>query len=164
MKRLFLMRHAKSSWKDPSLSDIDRPLNKRGRHDAPLMAALFEEKGVAPDIIVTSEAKRAYDTARIVAEKLKSPVTIDKRLYGADVMTLYEVAEEMFRVYDNVMLVGHNPTMSLACSIFCNHPLEEDMPTAALVGIAFETDRDFKKRSGKRFIYLTPKKDLDAYS
>jgi len=70
MKTLLLIRHAKSSWENPYLSDFDRPLNKRGKHDAPLMGGILKEKNMIPDTIYSSPAVRALETAKKVAEKL----------------------------------------------------------------------------------------------
>ena len=73
MKKLFLVRHAKSSWADPSLADLDRPLNKRGLRDAPFMAKLLKGRGVQPDRILSSPANRAFTTASYFAEALDIP-------------------------------------------------------------------------------------------
>ena len=70
-KKLYIIRHAKSSWSDMSLDDFDRPLNKRGKANAPVMGTRFKNKGVKPDIIISSPAKRAISTAKIIAKKVK---------------------------------------------------------------------------------------------
>ncbi|MBK8473109.1 MAG: histidine phosphatase family protein [Sphingobacteriales bacterium] len=69
MKRLVLIRHAKSSWDDGAISDFDRPLNARGQHDAPRMGAWLREKGITPDLIYSSPAQRALSTARLIAHE-----------------------------------------------------------------------------------------------
>lgn len=74
MKRLTLVRHAKSSWKDPSLDDFDRPLNQRGERDAPVMGRRLKARGARPSLILTSPAKRAKRTARLIAEAIGYPV------------------------------------------------------------------------------------------
>jgi len=83
MKRLYLLRHAKSSWKDLTLSDFDRPLNKRGKRDAPLIAKKLKEKGIRPDIIISSPAKRARKTAKIFAKTLHVALKTEEKLYEA---------------------------------------------------------------------------------
>ena len=69
MKTLLILRHAKSSWKDPALADHDRPLNKRGKSDAPRMGALMRQLGLIPELILSSTAKRAYITAEAAADE-----------------------------------------------------------------------------------------------
>jgi len=84
MKTLYLARHAKSSWKHPELSDIERPLNKRGKRDAPYIGNLLKEKGVKPDIVISSPAVRAKKTALAIAEIIeypKSKIIIDENIY-----------------------------------------------------------------------------------
>ena len=91
MKRLYLVRHAKSSWKDPDLDDFDRPLNKRGKRDAPLMGQKLRQADVRPDLIVSSPAKRAAKTAKIMAGQIEYPVKKiiwDESLYAAGIVTL----------------------------------------------------------------------------
>ena len=73
MKNLLLIRHAKSSWDDPLLSDQERPLNKRGKRDAPAMGLMLKEKGLHPDLILSSPAKRALKTAKLIAEAIDYP-------------------------------------------------------------------------------------------
>ena len=92
---LILVRHAKSSWKEPYTSDFDRPLNGRGKKDAPVMAERLAEAGAAPDIIVTSPARRARKTARIIARGLDYPrknVREEPRIYEADSLTRHPCA------------------------------------------------------------------------
>ncbi len=86
MKHLFLIRHAKSSWDHAELSDFDRPLNKRGKRDAPMMGRRLAKRGVNPDLILSSPAKRALKTARIIGSEIGSPkgdIHTDKRIYEA---------------------------------------------------------------------------------
>ena len=85
MKTLFLLRHAKSSWKEAELSDFDRPLNERGRRAAPFMGRLLRERGFAPELIISSTAKRARKTARLLTEgaQYEVPVIFDDRIYEA---------------------------------------------------------------------------------
>ncbi len=163
MKRLYLLRHAKSSWKELSLSDKKRPLNKRGKHDAPLMAELFAHEGIRPDIILSSDAKRAYDTARIVADRLDVPLKQQPHLYEADLSALTRIVEEAFARYDDVMIVGHNPTLTFAVDRWSDLSIA-NLPTAGLVGIRFDSVEAFADGKGIAFCHLTPKKDLAAYS
>lgn len=110
MMHLLLMRHAKSSWDDPSLADHDRPLNRRGRKTAPKMAEALEGRELLPDRIVTSGALRALETARIIGEVagIEPEVREDLYLAGPDVWR--KVLHEQPRS-KCLLLVGHNPGM-----------------------------------------------------
>jgi phosphohistidine phosphatase len=111
MKTLLLMRHAKSSWKDDSLADYDRPLNKRGRRDAPRMGRLIREEGLTPDAILCSGALRARMTAESVADQcgFEGEITILEELYASDPETLLEAINPLPEDYASVLLVAHNP-------------------------------------------------------
>ncbi|MGB7661527.1 MAG: histidine phosphatase family protein [Nitrososphaeraceae archaeon] len=86
MKTLLIMRHAKSSWKEQDLPDYDRPLNKRGKNDAPRMGKLLKDEDLVPDLIMSSTAVRAKKTAELVAKtrKYKGKIVLDRSLYGAE--------------------------------------------------------------------------------
>ncbi len=112
MKRLFLARHGKSDWSRPTLDDFDRPLNKRGRHDAPRMGKHLAGLGLLPDIIVTSPARRARETADALAHAMHMPIDKlreDGRIYAASVSVLLEVIHGWDETWNSVMMVGHNP-------------------------------------------------------
>jgi phosphohistidine phosphatase len=135
MKTLLIMRHAKSSWNFPELSDYDRPLNGRGNRDAPRMGKHLGQEGLVPDRILTSSAKRARKTARKVAKasgytgKVKELDALYDTTLGAYFKTLQVLPEK----YQRVMVVGHNPTMEQLVSHLTGHITR--MPTAALVHI-----------------------------
>jgi phosphohistidine phosphatase len=112
VKRLTLVRHAKSSWKDPSRADFDRPLNKRGKQDAPKMGKRLADRDFIPDVIVTSPAKRAWKTARAIAEEIDYPVDEierEDRIYEAGLPTLVDLVRSFDDSLEHVMIVGHNP-------------------------------------------------------
>jgi phosphohistidine phosphatase len=111
MKTLLLMRHAKSSWKDAELSDFDRPLNKRGKNDAPLMGKFLRKKDLTPDIILSSAAKRASKTAEAVAEglKYKEEIIFLENFYLAEPFTYIEEINQVDNDHDIVLVIGHNP-------------------------------------------------------
>lgn len=138
MKRLFLLRHAKSSWAQPDLADFDRPLNERGRRVAPLMGALMRRERFSPDAIVSSPAARAKATAEMVREAggLRAEITFDERIYEASPARLREVAAEMNDGHQSVMLVGHNPGMEGIVRYLTGEI--QPMPTAALAVIDLE--------------------------
>ncbi len=114
-KVLYLVRHAKSSWNDASLSDMQRPLNKRGRRSAPEMGMRMVAQGHRPDLIISSPAKRARLTARKIARELgfdKSDIETDADLYFAGIRSMLNVLEVLDDDYQKVMIVGHNPSMT----------------------------------------------------
>jgi phosphohistidine phosphatase len=117
-KTLILVRHAKSSWADPHLTDHDRPLNKRGTDDAPKMARRLEKRGDRPDAIVTSSALRAVQTAQAFASRLEmasDAVVVEPKIYGAGVDELIELIRSFNEDLRSVLVVGHNPTFSELC-------------------------------------------------
>ena len=116
MKRLYLVRHGKSSWKDPDLPDMERPLNKRGKRDAPRMGKRLNTRGIEVDGILSSPAKRALRTARLIAREIGFPVktiVVDEAVYTGDVSELLEVVRDMDASLDKVMLFGHNPALTM---------------------------------------------------
>lgn len=140
MKTLILARHAKSSWKQPDLSDHDRPLNKRGRLDAPRMAAYLTAHYAPPQRIVSSTAERAASTARLLAKGLGYfPDEIDHlpRLYLANAPTLLAVARGLPAELDTVMLVAHNPGMTDFVNALCDAGLD-NLPTCGVARIGFD--------------------------
>jgi phosphohistidine phosphatase len=140
MKTLLLLRHAKSSWKDDSLSDHDRPLNKRGQDDAPRMGMLLRKEGMLPDLILCSTAKRARDTLKLVNEALGYNGEIEHRedLYafesGAYLKALLGLSDE----HDLVMVVGHNPSMEEILTGLTGE--YQPFPTAALAELELPID------------------------
>lgn len=135
MKTLLILRHAKSSWKYPELSDYDRPLNSRGKRDAPRMGKYLRQQDLIPDRILTSSAKRARKTANKVAKSCGYTGKVKKieAFYDAVPGVYFEVLQALPDKYQRVMVVGHNPTMER----LVNHLTEqiERMPTAALAHI-----------------------------
>lgn len=114
-KTLILVRHAKSSWAEAGLSDHDRPLNERGKRDAPFMARRMAESGLTIDQIVSSPANRALTTARHYADALGIPhsdIQVAPSIYEADVRELMEVINRLDDSKNTVLLFGHNPGFS----------------------------------------------------
>ena len=115
MKTLVLVRHAKSAWGDPTLADHDRPLNARGRRDAPGMGRRIRERGIAPDAIISSTAVRARSTAEAIAEQVGAApgiLTLDERLYGSSPDTILDVITELDDDLTTAVVVAHDPGMS----------------------------------------------------
>ena len=135
MKTLLIMRHAKSSWNYPELSDYDRPLNKRGKRDAPRMGEHLRQEGLVPDRILSSSAKRARSTARRVAKAAGYTRKVKKldALYDSVLGAYYKTLQVLPDTYQSVMVVGHNPTMEELVSHLSGRITW--MPTAALAHI-----------------------------
>ena len=134
MKRLYLVRHAKSSWKDPELDDFDRPLNKRGKRDAPFMGQRLREANVRPDLIISSPAKRAAKTAKIIAAQIEYPLKKIKwteSLYAAGALTLLGILREIGDSVEQAMLVGHNPGLTLLAELLTSEAID-NIPTSGV--------------------------------
>ena len=141
MKTLLVLRHAKSSWNDPALDDHERPLNKRGRRDAPRMGELVREYGLIPDVVISSDAVRARLTAEAVAEAARyaGEILLDPHLYlacPADILSLLATVRENA---ETVMIVGHNPGLEQLVEQLTGE--RQDLPTAALAQIGLPIDR-----------------------
>ena len=140
MKTLFLVRHAKSSRDDPSLSDRDRPLNDRGKHDAAMMGTRLAKRDVKPDLLVSSPALRALTTARLMAEEMgckRKDIVEDDRLYASSPEDLLAVIRALDRKLDRVMLFGHNPEFTDLARRLSREVI--DMPTSAVAEFTFDT-------------------------
>ena len=135
MKTLMILRHAKSSWNYPALSDYDRPLNGRGKRDAPRMGKYLREQGLTPDRILTSSAKRARKTASRVAKACGYTGKVKKLdgFYDTVVGIYFETLQALPDKYQRVMVVGHNPTMEQLVGYLTGQIRR--MPTAALAHI-----------------------------
>ncbi|HKJ16078.1 MAG TPA: histidine phosphatase family protein [Xanthomonadales bacterium] len=139
-RQLYLVRHAKSSWKDNSLADIDRPLNKRGRRTSPEMGQRLATQGHHPDLIISSPANRARTTACNIARELgtdESEINIDNDLYFSGTGGLLNVLERVDDRYRSVMLFGHNPTMTDMMNRLSGARVY-NMPTCAIAIIGFD--------------------------
>jgi len=138
MRLLTLVRHAKSSWDDPQLSDFDRPLNRRGQKDLPLMAERLYKFGVSPDLILSSSALRAITTAEQIAQALDYPqkkIIEIPELYHARVETLINLLQGQSDHYRHLMVVGHNPTLELAGSYLSDERIAK-FPTSGVLHLA----------------------------
>jgi phosphohistidine phosphatase len=143
MKTLLLMRHAKSSRDDPSLSDHDRPLNNRGESDAPRMGRLLRKEGLTPDLIISSSATRALATAGAVGEGCHyintAGVRVAPELYPGDSPSYVRILREAPGEFSRVLVVGHNP----AIEIFLADLVEtaEILPTGAVAVVQLSIER-----------------------
>jgi len=135
MKTLLILRHAKSSWKEEDLSDHERPLNKRGRHDAPKVGRLLKEKKLTPQLIISSDAKRARETVERMTEACgyKTEIRFSTALYAAGPDAYIKLLKERDDAYAVVMVVGHNPGLEELLERLTGE--EQILPTASLAKI-----------------------------
>jgi len=159
MKKLFLIRHAKSDWNNPSLKDIERPLNERGYSNANTMAQHLKE---VPDLIMTSPAVRAASTALIFAKHWSytpNNIVIRQELYDTGRKEYLSVIKDLSNDYNHVVLFAHNPTISELAD-YLTQGLPMEMPTCAIAGISFKLDswNNIKPKSGELFLFDYPKK------
>lgn len=163
VKRLFLIRHAKSSWKESGLSDYERPLNKRGKRDAPFMGRLLFDKNILPDLIMTSYAERAKTTAFLFAMELNYPadkVVIEKKLYEAMNKDILEIIRETDEKVKVLFLFGHNPGLTTLHNYLCDQFID-NIPTCGIT--QYEFDDKWKNLTGKScklILFEYPKKYL----
>ncbi|NWG45929.1 MAG: histidine phosphatase family protein [Alphaproteobacteria bacterium] len=111
MKTLYLLRHAKSSWTDPTLEDHERTLNERGRRTAPLMGAYMREHGYVPDYVLCSSARRTLETLELLRPSLEpgTPVDVDPGIYHVPAPTMMRVVRRLPPASDRALIIGHNP-------------------------------------------------------
>lgn len=162
MKTLILLRHAKSSWNDPDLSDFDRPLNKRGLKAAPLIGTYLRRKKIQPDLVLSSPAERARETANLVIEHaaISSQLRFDERIYAASATQLLTVVSQIEDSASVALLVGHNPGFEDLLSVFTGHA--RHMSTAALAYLTLEIEKwsEAREHCGKLGWMVKPK-DLE---
>ncbi len=169
MRQIFLLRHAKSSWDDPTLDDFDRPLNQRGRKNAARMGKYLTEAAIRPSLILCSSARRTQETYDIIVSKLKDvPTVVERRLYEATSGQILALLRQMDDLVPSVLVIGHNPGLeSLALFLAMGRGplldrLADKYPTGALATL--ETDisqwRDLDRASCRLTGFVRPA-DLD---
>ncbi len=145
MKSLLLLRHAKSSWESPGVGDIERPLNKRGKNDAPLMGKILAELGDNPGLIISSPAKRAFSTAKRVARETgydEKKILRNDKLYMAAIEDFAEVISGVDHSIKKLMLVGHNYGITDYANYLAGEEIS-NMPTCSIVRIDFTKGFDW---------------------
>jgi phosphohistidine phosphatase len=165
MRILTLVRHAKSSRDYPELSDFERPLNARGRREAPAIGARLRKAGIKPDLLISSPALRAITTARIFAEELNmhlDEIMLNPHIYEASGWTLLHIVRSLPPAHSEVMLFGHNPGISHFAHDLADCPFDE-MATgsAARIELPARGWSLIQPHSGKVLRYDTPKKEKE---
>lgn len=162
MKTLTLVRHAKSSWKDPGLADFERPLNERGKRDLPIMAQRLAAAGEPPDRIITSPAVRAFETAQGLAKALgfdTGSLVSEPRIYAASHAHLFDILHHQPDTSLHLMLVGHVPAVADLGHVLCGVP-EGKFPTCGILRMRLPVERwaEVVEDSGELVFFDFPKR------
>lgn len=163
MRQLILIRHAKSSWSNPGLSDFDRPLNKRGKRDLAFMSVLLSQKNITPELIISSPALRTKLTAIEFANKIgynKNEIIWNKNLYLASYMKILKIITQIENKINCAIIVGHNPGLTDLQNYLCNEEID-NIPTSGIVSMS--TIKEWKDVESKDFelvFFEFPKKYL----
>ena len=162
MKCLTLIRHAKSDWNRNNLADFDRPLNQRGKKAAPKMGRRLAERGIIPELLISSPAKRARKTARLIARELgiaKQDIIYHPDIYAAGERTLVEIVSSLPGYCNHAALIGHNPGISELASWLCSGS-PGWMPTCAILTLELAVDswQEIYRGCGCLLSYDYPKK------
>lgn len=162
MKTLYLIRHAKSSWDDASLDDFDRPLNQRGKRDAPDIGNRLKKMGIIPDKMISSSAKRAADTAILFARAMQLPaaqINFLDELYHASASQLLHQVSLTDQTVRTLFVFGHNPGLTDFANIICKTPVA-NIVTAAVFAVQLDIKQwsELKPdRQGELYFYDFPK-------
>ena len=161
-KELYLLRHAKSDWNGYYTTDFERGLNKRGKHDAPLIGSVLHKKDLHPDLLISSSANRAQITAKIIADHIgyaQEKIRYEERIYEASKQTLLDVIASIPADVEKLMLVGHNPGLTTLINMLTTQHLS-NLPTCGIVGISFDITswEDISTTVGKVLFFEYPKK------
>ncbi|MFC4351591.1 SixA phosphatase family protein [Fodinicurvata halophila] len=174
MKQLLVLRHAKSSWDDPDLEDIERPLAKRGRRDAPAMGRALHARGIEADSVLCSDAQRTRETWSLLAPEWLTdgplPIEVTRTLYMASAKRLLQLCRETEEPIQRLMLIGHNPGLHELCLRLCGTArdpkeltqLRSKLPTAAFLLLSFPMDNwaMLEEATGRLELFLRPR-DLE---
>nr|WP_221270874.1 histidine phosphatase family protein [Desulfoprunum benzoelyticum] len=159
---MYLIRHAKSSWAEPGLGDFDRPLNHRGKADAPFMGQRLAGYGIRLDLIVASPAKRARKTARFIAEAVhvaEKSIVLDAALYMAEIPALLQTIAGVPDSLEDLALVGHNYGITDLAEWLTGRSIG-NIPTCGIAAIEFDCPSwsDLREGSGRLLFFDYPKK------
>jgi len=160
MKTLYLIRHAKSSWSVPDLSDIERDLSKRGFKDINTIGSYLSLKSISPDIILSSCALRAAQTSDLIAQKIQSsaPIHYLSEFYLASPESMKEIIMVQEAAIDNMFVVGHNPQLTELANILTDEHIAK-LPTLGVVAIGFDIQEwsELEDAKGKIDFFIYPK-------
>ncbi|GIV39146.1 MAG: phosphohistidine phosphatase SixA [Thermonema sp.] len=166
MKYLYLIRHAKSSWKEPLLPDFQRPLKKRGIRDAKFMGKWLKRNKHIPDIIISSPAVRARQTAELLAEQMDMPLTrlhFDESIYEAHLADLLSIVNNQKAEMKAMALIGHNPVLTDFANLLTQNVHLQNIPTCGIWAVQFRVEhwQDIQEDSGQFLFFEYPKKHYE---
>ena len=165
MKTLYIIRHAKSSWGDFKLPDFERPLNERGRTDAPIMAKRSLAKKIKIDAFVSSPAKRAKKTCKLFCAEYQAKeedIIFIEKLYLASAGIFFEVIKELDNKYEHVAVFAHNPGITDFVNRLCENIHIDEMPTCSIFAADCNIEKweDLKETENKFLFFDFPKADI----
>ncbi len=163
MKTLFLIRHAKSSWDNITLSDFERPLNERGKTDAPKMAKKLRKKNIKIDAFISSPAKRAKKTAEYFIsgfDRNKDEIIFISSLYDAGLNDFSQAVKDISDKYESAAVFSHNPGITAFANQLINNANIDNMPTCSVFAVTANVDKwkDFSKTKKEFLFFDYPKK------
>lgn len=161
MKNIILIRHAKSSWTNMTLSDHDRPLNGRGEKNAPEMGKRLKKNNINPDQIISSSAKRAWSTAKKIAKEIgypKDSLVKTKELFHANTLGIINFIRNLEDTNTTVMIFGHNPGFTACVNALSNSGIA-NIPTCGVASIELDIEKwsQTAEGTGKLRFYDFPK-------
>lgn len=164
MKTLILVRHAKSSWDDVSLSDFERPLNDRGKNDAPKMAKRLLNKNIDIDIFISSPARRAKKTAGYFIKEYNrntDEIIFVSALYDAGIENFMQTVKEIKDTYDSAAIFSHNPGITYFANQLIENAQIDNMPTCSVFGVKAKVEKwkDFIKAKKEFLFFDYPKNE-----
>lgn len=156
MKVVYLIRHAKSDWNNPVLTDFERPLNERGLRDAPFMAKKLLELNFNPGLILCSPAQRAVTTAELISKQ--TSILYENSIYEASLNNLVHLINFLPSEYKEIAIIGHNPTIT-SLSNHLTDNITSDMPTCSIAKIELEVDHwnEVVQGIGTQKFFIYPK-------
>lgn len=170
MPTLLLLRHAKSSWDDPDLDDFDRPLNDRGRRDAPRMGEWLNESPYKPGLVLSSSSKRTRETWALLSDELDHPPSpgFEEGLYHASAPTIIGAARRLPEEIDTAMIIGHNPGLGRAMNELAGtgpgrlrRRMASKVPTCALAVLRWDGDWEDARAGRAELVEFVRPKDLE---
>lgn len=161
MKTIYLIRHAKSDWNNPRLSDFDRPLNKRGKADAPFMGKKLNDLNPKIDLFLSSPAKRAMQTSKLIAKEINydfDTIKFDESLYHSPVENLNSIVNNLSNNLNSVIIVGHNPGFTNFYNYLTLNYID-NIVTCGIVKVEFDIDswQEIIEGLGTKIFYFYPK-------
>ena len=143
-KKIYIVRHAKSSWTNMGLSDFDRPLDDRGERDAPVMADFLSQQGVLPDIMISSPAKRAKTTALIFSDVFHKKLNFAENLYHGEPDDYLQHIQLLDESIHSVMLFGHNPGITYIAHLVKPHSTD-NVSTCGVLDLSMDAQIPWEK-------------------